>query len=274
MTKIKIGDTIRVVKINLALAPTWYTDFIGKEFSVNGQCSNGVSVEENSDAFFYFDEIELVQPVKSMFDFGPYNHESKNVLLSYLDDEQETGLCNYIENINDEHLDNFVTSQSVFEGASYQENFPIEAAILKKNHKLVEYDSCLSAYARQYDKKDFVSVKTPYGRLRRWWAYNLAVAISQQELVKSEPIVEEPQFDSSIILTAEINSKIVLDGVEFVLMANIDGDVYLSTNIPIEGFEPLAYTYPYLHVRDNKMFAVFSRQELKNLIDSKQYKIC
>lgn len=275
--EIKIGDTIRVKEVGVKhIAPSGYLEFVGKEFVVkNAPNESGVGV--GSD-FFYFDEIELVNPAKSLFEFGPYNEDMKDRFLAYLSDIQSSGICSA--------TNNYLFVQSEIDKTGYDKNYPIEHAISKKNHKKRSAIHLKKLYESQrtWDANNLIitgmnSPKTPYGKLRRWWAYNLAVAISQQHLgatsIITEPvsIVEEPKFDSNIILTAPIGSKIVLDGVEFTLKSMDNGKVFLDSP-PVDGYETFSPSYPHLHVRDiSTRFASFSRQKLKDLIDNKQYKI-
>lgn len=273
--EIKKGDTIRVKVVN-APAPDWYLEFVGKEFIVeNDPSESGVVV---GSGFFYFDEIELVKSAKSLFEFGPYNEDMKDRFLAYLSDIQFFGICSA--------TNNYVFVQSEIDKTGYDKLYPIEHAISKKNHKKRTPSQLKNLYESQRERDanyliitGMNSPKTPYGKLRRWWAYNLAVAISQQHLgatsiiTEPVPIVEEPKFDSNIILTAPIGSKIVLDGVEFTLKSMDNGKVFLDSP-PVDGYETFSPSYPHLHVRGiSTRFASFSRQKLKDLIDNKQYKI-
>lgn len=281
--EIKIGDTIRVKEVGVKHpAPDRYLAFVGKEFVVENTPTNGVVV---GSAFFYFDEIEIVRPVKSLFEFGQYNEDMKDRFLSYLDGKQCTGICA----ATNAYAYAFVVEE--IKKTGYNNAYPIEHAISKKNHKNRSVSRFTELYESQRKRgannliiAGMNSPSTPYGKIRRWWAYNLAVAVSQQqylgqtsiiiELVETEidSPVAEPKFDSNIILTAPIGSKIVLDGVEFTLKANRD-DVFLDSPL-VDGYEAFSPSYPHLHVRDiSTQFAKFSRQKLKDLIDSKQYNI-
>lgn len=275
--EIKIGDTIRVKEVGVKhIAPSRYLEFVGKEFVVkNAPNESGVVV---GSKFFYFDEIELVNPAKSLFEFGPYNEDIKDRFLAYLNGVQITGICSA--------TNKYVFMQSEIDKTGYDKSYPIEHAISKKNHKKRTPSQLKNLYESQRERDancliitGMNSPKTPYGKLRRWWAYNLAVAISQQHLgatsiiTEPVPIVEEPKFDSNIILTAPIGSKIVLDGVEFTLKSMNNGEVFLESP-PVDGYETVSPTYPYLHVRNSQTrVATFRREKLKELIDNKQYKI-
>lgn len=238
--EIKIGDTIRVKEVGVKHpAPDRYLAFVGKEFVVENTPTNGVVV---GSAFFYFDEIEIVRPVKSLFEFGQYNEDMKDRFLAYLSDIQSSGICSA--------TNNYVFVQSEIDKTGYDKLYPIEHAISKKNHKKRTPSQLKNLYESQRERDaNYLIITEPV------------------------PIVEEPKFDSNIILTAPIGSKIVLDGVEFTLKSMHNGKVFLDSP-PVDGYETFSPSYPHLHVRGiSTRFASFSRQKLKDLIDNKQYKI-
>lgn len=265
---IKPGDKIRYVRMRLGETPAHYSKYIGKEFIVDGMNNDGFSVENDSNTpFFYYDEVELVVPPTSMFEFGPYNEGEKDLFLSFLTDEFKYGMCHFANNFSD-LADDFLNSQPPFQGNDW---YPVEYAILQKNHKQRDNLACANIYEKQIEKENHFSEKTSYGKLRRWWVYNLAVAISQQGVIAEAP--KEPEFDSNIILTAKIGDKITLDGVEFTLKSMRNDKVFLESH-PVDGYETVSSTYPYLHVRNSQTrVATFRRENLKELIDSKNYTI-
>lgn len=111
---------------------------------------------------------------QDMFKIGDQNEREVNILLEYLVGFQFTGLCAYLADYFS--IYEFLRDQEVFETETEQE-YPVEHHILvHEGYSRVEVDRLLTEYKNQWDKSDPV---TPYGQLRRWWCYNLAVAMSQ-----------------------------------------------------------------------------------------------
>lgn len=111
---------------------------------------------------------------QDMFQIGDQNEREVNILLEYLVGFQFTGLCAYLADYFS--IYEFLRDQEVFETETEQE-YPVEHHILvHEGYSRVEVDRLLTEYKNQWDKSDPV---TPYGQLRRWWCYNLAVAMSQ-----------------------------------------------------------------------------------------------
>ena len=67
-------------------------------------------------------------------------------------------------------------SEVFLQEAPFDDNmeYPVEGAINPGG----QYSELANTYHDQYDMAD---MNTEYGKLRRWWAYNLAVAVSNME---------------------------------------------------------------------------------------------
>jgi len=109
---------------------------------------------------------------QNMFQIGDQNEYEVNILLEYLVGIQYTGLCGYLADYSS--IYEFLRDQEVFETG---QDYPVEHHILvHEGYSRVEADRLLTEYKNQWDKSD---PDTPYGQLRHWWCYNLAVAMSQ-----------------------------------------------------------------------------------------------
>ena len=109
---------------------------------------------------------------QNMFQIGDQNEREVNILLEYLVGIQYTGLCSYLAGYFS--IYEFLKDQEVFET---EQEYPVEYYILvHEGYSRIEADKLLTEYKNQWDKSDPV---TPYGQLRQWWCYNLAVAMSQ-----------------------------------------------------------------------------------------------
>lgn len=173
---IKPGDKVRYVRMRGdGQTPPHYEQFLGLEFEVIGINTNGMSVFDLNGSFFYFDEVELVTEPKSMFEFGPHNEELKDRFINYLNNDRNvTGLCS---GVNYTFMHNLIDNMQNFDPC-----YPIEYAIAQKNHKKRDFDTLEQTYSSQRTI-GMTNPSTPYGKLRRWWAYNLALAVSQKEIV-------------------------------------------------------------------------------------------
>ena len=109
---------------------------------------------------------------KNMFQFGDQNVYEVEILLEYLTGFQPTGLCSYL--VHSGQTFDFLKSQEVFKD---EQQYPVEYHVLfHKGYTSIEYSQLVTEYEDQWDKSD---PNTVYGQLRRWWCYNLAVAMSQ-----------------------------------------------------------------------------------------------
>lgn len=109
----------------------------------------------------------------SLFAFGKNNAYIVKYLLAYGEQEQATGLCHYLrypKPLEGYFLDVFL-DEAPFEVCT---GYPVECAINPGG----QYQELADTYHAQYDMAD---VNTETGMLRRWWAYNLAVAVSNME---------------------------------------------------------------------------------------------
>lgn len=110
---------------------------------------------------------------QDMFQIGDQNEREVNILLEYLVGIQYTGLCNYLA--DDFSIYEFLRDQEVFD--TDQEEYPVEWHVLTtEGYIRIEFNKLITEYRYQRNKAD---PDTPYGQLRRWWCYNLAVAMSQ-----------------------------------------------------------------------------------------------
>ena len=109
----------------------------------------------------------------NLFAFGKNNAYIVKYLLAYGEEERVTGLCCYIQYPK---LLEVYFSEVFLDEAPFDDNseYPIEGAINPGG----KYQELADAYHYQYDMAD---VNTEMGMLRRWWAYNLAVAVSNME---------------------------------------------------------------------------------------------
>lgn len=109
---------------------------------------------------------------QNMFQIGDQNEYEVNILLEYLVGIQYTGLCSYL--VHSGQTFDFLKSQEVFKD---EQEYPVEYYILTHEGYIhIEFNKLMVEYKDQLDKSD---PDTPYGQLRRWWCYNLAVSMSQ-----------------------------------------------------------------------------------------------
>ena len=108
----------------------------------------------------------------NLFAFGKNNAYIVEYLLAYGEQERFVGLCCYLQCLE---------SRSYFLRVFVQEapfkiskEYPVEGAVNPGG----QYQELADTYHDQYDMAD---VNTEAGMLRRWWAYNLAVAVSNTE---------------------------------------------------------------------------------------------
>jgi len=108
---------------------------------------------------------------QNMFQFGDQNKCEVEVILKYLESYQSTGMCSYLNDYETGY--DFLKSQEVF---NKDEDFPVEYHVLTSKGNTKVRHLLQDEYEAQWNKSD---PDTPYGQLRRWWCYNLAVAMSQ-----------------------------------------------------------------------------------------------
>jgi len=109
---------------------------------------------------------------QNMFQIGDQNEREVNILLEYLVGFQFTGLCGYLADYFS--IYEFLRDQEVFET---EQGYPVEHYVLThEGYSRIEAARLIAEYKDQRNKAD---PGTPYGQLRRWWCYNLAVAMSQ-----------------------------------------------------------------------------------------------
>jgi len=137
----------------------------------------GVPAYKIGNGIWLESELTLIES-KNMFKIGPYNKKFVNDLLGYIDTSRSYGLCGMI-NFKfgcPSREKAFLTNQDVFKTS---DAFPIEmhiGKIRKRSRKKSEE----TYYQHGWDGSQ-TSPKHAEGRLRRWWAYNLAVAASNIE---------------------------------------------------------------------------------------------
>lgn len=112
-----------------------------------------------------------VKAKKSMFEIGSNNKSMADAFLSYGDTSQYTGICSHVDEfLYTSKAFSFFKSQSPFNDHC---TYPVEYALSKTKTKN------FAPYSKLYDTQtDKANPKSNYGKLRRWWAYNLAVAVS------------------------------------------------------------------------------------------------
>ena len=112
-----------------------------------------------------------VKAKKSMFEIGPNNKTFTDVFLSYADTKRDTGICSHVlDFLNTDKVYSFFKRQAPFKD---NDVYPVECALNETKSK--RFYTYSSLYDEQTDK---ANPKSTYGKLRRWWAYNLAVAVS------------------------------------------------------------------------------------------------
>ena len=109
----------------------------------------------------------------NLFAFGKNNAYIVKYLLAYSEEEQVVGLCYYIRCSKplEVYFSEVFLQEAPFEDGT---DYPVECAINPGG----QYQEWADTYHDQYD---MVDVNTETGMLRRWWVYNLAVAVSNME---------------------------------------------------------------------------------------------
>lgn len=118
--------------------------------------------------------FRLEKQPTNMFTFGKKNPKIKKLFLDYFTRERSTGLCSYSYSYSRSILAyNFLKAQPVFDK---EDEYPVEYFILRSMKKSTE------AKSQRYGKSSQNDPGTPEGRLRIWWATNLAIAASQGKI--------------------------------------------------------------------------------------------
>lgn len=112
----------------------------------------------------------------NLFAFGKKNPKIKKLFLEYLKGNKSTGLCYFTERKSLKAYD-FLRLQPVFEK---EDGYPVEYFVLRSMKKSTE--DKIRRYDTQYENRSYNDPSTPEGRLRIWWATNLAIAASQGKI--------------------------------------------------------------------------------------------
>jgi len=118
--------------------------------------------------------FRLEKQPTSMFAFGKKNPKIKKLFLDYIKGHRSSGLCWYTEDKSDEAYE-FLKLQKVFE---VNPDTPVEYFVLRSKKKSTK--NAWNNYT--FSGSNFNSPSTPEGRLRIWWATNLAIAASQGKI--------------------------------------------------------------------------------------------
>ena len=118
--------------------------------------------------------FRLEKQPTSMFAFGKKNPKIKKLFLDYITRERSTGLCSYTAGRCVEAYE-FLKLQKVFE---VNPDTPVEYFVLRSKKKSTK--NAWNNYT--FSGSNFNSPSTPEGRLRIWWATNLAIAASQGKI--------------------------------------------------------------------------------------------
>lgn len=173
----KVGDIVRF-KADPAsqnYAKSWNMPMFGLKIAsiteVNWDDSplitfEGMEITRDSLAF-------RLEKQPNMFAFGKKNPKIKKLFLDYIEGCRRSGLCWHTESESNKAYD-FLKSQKVFE---VNANTPVEYFILRSKKK-----STNNAGYNYATTCSFNDPATPEGRLRIWWATNLAIAASQGKI--------------------------------------------------------------------------------------------
>lgn len=105
----------------------------------------------------------------NMFKFGKNNKDLVAYLLIYLVETRYAGLCDWLDYIEPDSVWTWFGCQEPFteEGG---DSFPVEFAL---------YPGWNDLNYIYRSTKNKIDVSLPQGQLRKWWCYNLAIAVSQ-----------------------------------------------------------------------------------------------
>jgi hypothetical protein len=117
----------------------------------------------------------MKKQTKNLFAFGPNKSKAKP-FLSYIElKRRSTGLCAHLFNKNGNAY-SFLSKQIdlIAKGKkdSAWDDYPVEFSVLSSKKKALDCDA-YGSYNKSDNNNDYV-------KLRLWWAYNLAVAISKE----------------------------------------------------------------------------------------------
>jgi len=173
--KFKVGDVVSGVVVNETTGDVRETLKSGVIIKIQNWFGDPAYTIGNG--LWFEKELTLIES-KNMFKIGPCNPELVKVLLEYIDTSRSYGLCGTI-NFKFGYSSRekaFLKNQDVFKTSG---DFPIEMHIGKIRKRSKE-KSEETYYQHGWDCTQ-TSPKHAEGRLRRWWAYNLAVAASNIE---------------------------------------------------------------------------------------------
>ena len=178
----KVGDIVRfkLEDEHQKYATRWGFPTFGLKIS---KIERATYVESNDCLLIYFEGREnfstsavydhrLEKQPTNMFAFGKKNPKIKNLFLDYIARLRSTGLCSYSCSRSILAY-KFLLAQSVFDK---EDDYPVEYFILRSMKKSTE------AKSQRYGKSSQNDPSTPEGRLRIWWATNLAIAASQGKI--------------------------------------------------------------------------------------------
>ena len=173
----KVGDIVRFKADHIPYAVRWGIPQAGLKIVK--------ILKEPWDAYnlIYFEGIPNtgtnshrfeLEKQPSMFAFGKKNPKIKKLFLDYIKGHSTSGLCWYTEDKSDEAYE-FLKLQKVFE---VNPDTPVEYFVLRSKKKSTK--NAWNNYT--FSGSNFNSPSTPEGRLRIWWATNLAIAASQGKI--------------------------------------------------------------------------------------------
>jgi hypothetical protein len=179
----KVGQKVKILSSSSCYIPE-INAMIGKEFPIDKllESKTGPTNYEINDWYFQAYEIESFEEVQetqettpSMFQMGSFNQEAAGMFLDYsFSTNQQNGLCN---TIGGKYIAEFLFQQEPFKNSR---SYPVEYCIQKKNKKSTNSPTLNRLYFKDgYFKKNMVNRNRESCRLRIWWAYNLAVKLSQ-----------------------------------------------------------------------------------------------
>ena len=165
----KVGDIVRFKIEHLRHADMWNLPHCGLKIS---------KIDEDIIDFegqkFCSLDYRLEKQPNNMFAFGKKNPKIKKLFLDYIKGHRNSGLCWYTEDKSDEAHE-FLKLQKVFE---VNPDTPVEYFVLRSKKKSTK--NAWNNYT--FSGSNFNSPSTPEGRLRIWWATNLAIAASQGKI--------------------------------------------------------------------------------------------
>ena len=110
---------------------------------------------------------------ENMFKFGDKNKSVVEAFIRYTQQESPLGMCMSLH--HGDAID-LLEDQKPFKDCG---EYPVEYAVLRHKKKRSTY----GARDRVYGDYEYAnSTKHLYGKLRTWWAYNLAIAASQGKM--------------------------------------------------------------------------------------------